>query len=227
LYPRLFKLELSCDLTPPENSSLDNILQRKQFIDRRCSILDFNNYLFNKDSETNIFYNNEKNHEDIDWEMSSSKSTSTASLIETNHVILGKKKYETEPRRIEHGMCTIEKNANAKLIELKLNLKFNETSTRKLECSFPLNFLDYFQIDYCNLKHHLEIVSNKSDDENDSLLEFDILNKNSDGHTIENKIMNICNHLTNELIDYGLINRLDHNFISGMLYQTIIDSLGS
>ena len=45
---------------------------------------------------------------------------------------------------------------------------------------------------------------------------------NNEAHIeLELKIENICTHLANELIEFGLINSKDHNLISDLLFKTI------
>jgi hypothetical protein len=39
----------------------------------------------------------------------------------------------------------------------------------------------------------------------------------------ENKVVNVCAHLTNELIDFGLINPRDYNIIFDLLLKSIKD----
>ena len=47
----------------------------------------------------------------------------------------------------------------------------------------------------------------------------------SDETPLEGKIENICIHLANELIDYGLINYNDHDLISKLFLSTIKENL--
>lgn len=225
LYPRLFKDIEARDISPPFNSSLDNLLQRKQYVDRNCSILDMNNYLFNsiqdeagldKNIKTNIYdkeaTNDVKNLEQKQNQQQLPSENLPNSPLHQPHLET-KTKY-TESRRLRSCSCSINKNDNAKTIELNLNLEFDDNLNRKLECNFPLNFLDYF--DCCNSDTNLA---------NDKIIdELNLFNK-IDEQSLENKITNICVHLSNELIDYGLINHLDNDIILSLLFENINKNL--
>ena len=94
-----------------------------------------------------------------------------------------------------------------------------------LECNFPMKFLEYFQVDYCNLDSTNQGRMNTNNlFMNDELDLFSSANV-SEEQSLENKIMNICNHLSNELIDFGLINQLDHSVVAELLFDTINKSL--
>lgn len=178
-----------------------------------------NNYLFNKSDSnevnSNIFYNN-SDFNDVFYE---------SNAYTDKYLNKSKNNEYVEEKRIESGTCSIRKEKQVNEIELSLTLYFVDNFTRKLECKFDCEFLDIFQIDYCQNSH--DSVQAKSN----NILNKSYLDEQSlyfkDEQSIECKINNICVHLTNELLDYGLINELDHSFVSQMLFKTIISSIES
>ncbi len=76
---------------------------------------------------------------------------------------------------------------------------------RTLQCYFPSDTLNY-------LKEHLDCETSI-----DANLTFTVYDP------FESKAENICNHLANELIDYGLINARDHGLITDLLLKSIKD----
>ena len=221
------------NLSLSSNASLNNLLQRRQYIDRRCSILEMNNYLFSKSdiNESNYVFFNNNDANDVFLEsnekcLNNNNYNNNNNNNNNNNSSSKKQDQEySEEKRIETGTCSIRKEKQANEIELSLTLNFTGNFVRKLECKFDCEFLDIFQIDYCqnSSADHNHVKSNnilnRSSLKNEHLLYF------KDEQSLESKINNICVHLTNELLDYGLINELDHNFVSQMLLKTIISSI--
>ena len=123
-----------------------------------------------------------------------------------------------EIRRLAAEDCSIKK-VSGNMIELRLNLKFQDEVFRTLCSYFPEDFLNY-------LKDNQNMMVSESVNLNflKNPIDFDFTTS-YDERSIEEKILNISIHLSNELIDFGLINSLDHNLISDLFSKTIKDYL--
>jgi len=118
-----------------------------------------------------------------------------------------------ESRRIESKTCSVcIKDDEARKIEINLSVRFEDNSQRLLQCLFPNNF-------FLLLENYEDLTK-----------EFDIGNADSplsssalynETTNFEQKIENICLHLANELVDYGLLNRDDHMTIHDLFISTI------
>lgn len=208
LYPRLFKDNDLKDmnlLAISSTSCLDFVIQQKQIIDRRSSVSSYLNiprHLSRKSSQDLKF------NEIADQNVSMSPKESTLRLL-------------IENRRLASESCVIrrsEKHPN--MIELCLNLRFNDNLSRSLQSYFPVDFLNYLRVD----------MDQRVDGASYDLLKSDLDLFNSfiyDENPFETKLENICTHLANELIDFGLINSKDHNLISDLFLKTIKEHISS
>jgi hypothetical protein len=188
-----------------------------------------NNYIFSKSdiNESNyVFYNNNNNTSDTN-EVFNENSENNVDNEKYFYSNKKRAKEYIEEKRIETATCSIQKEKQVNEIQLSLTLNFTGNFIRKLECKFDCEFLDIFQIDYCQSSstdyNHVKSnnILSRSSSKDEHLLYF------KDEQSLESKLNNICVHLTNELLDYGLINELDHNFVSQMLLKTIISSIES
>jgi len=195
LYPRLFKEIDSSDLNLDSFSSstcLDFVIQQKNLID-------------NIDRRASAPFLITRNNSD-----SNIKGSSNHGQSPSNRPL--------ELRRLAAEDCSIKK-VSGNMIELRLNLKFQDEVFRTLCSYFPEDFLNYLK-DNQNMmvseSINLSFLKNPID--------FDCTTS-YDERSIEEKILNISIHLSNELIDFGLINSLDHNLISDLFSKTIKDYL--
>ena len=212
LYPRLFKEIDSNDLNLDSISStscLDFVLQQKHIIDsidRRLSVP--SGFLMTRNKSDSNLKRHYVNTTGPCPEQNGEDSKSSLPLVEC--------------RRLASENCTI-KMTPGEMIELRLSLKFNDEVCRSLRSYFPRDFLNYLKDDY-------NPRSESSPTTNVHLFKHNIDLANvlaCDEKSFEEKIENICNHLANELIDYGLINSLDHHLISELFAKTIKEYLFS
>lgn len=176
------------------------MLQQKQIIDRRSSC----NTNEDKRRTSLSKINSEKEFEDN----------------KENEPILIK--YPTETRRIISENCLIKQSSKyPDMIELSLDLRFDDKLTRYLSSFFPTTFLSYLKLDFDQEKetHELlkQIYLKEGSVHDNELLGLVFYNEN----TFESKLENISNHLANELIDQGLINPKDQNLIATLFLRTI------
>lgn len=233
LHPRLFKDTQEYSLSNSNlkdlssSSCLDFVIQHKQILDRRSSISAFNSNNINgavNPGESFALSNSNNNNSSSNINTINNNSRSTLIRVNSNDLDINNDnenkinnninisqnlvKHPIETRRLISESCyinNIEKNES--MIQLNLTINFNDNSTcRMLKCYFPQDILNYF-------KEHSDLNNN----DNMSNIPFLIYNP------LENKIENICKHLTNELIDFGLINFRDHNLIADLLLKTIKD----
>lgn len=201
LYPRLFKEIDSNDLNLDMISSstcLDFVIQQKNLIDKRSDDID------RRSSVPNGFLMTRNNSD------GRNKTPSELNSNKTMHV---------ELRRLASEDCSI-KIVSGNMIELRLSLKFQDDVYRTLRSYFPEEFLNYLKDNFS--------IKNESMDLNflKNPFGFDdtaIYNE----RPLEEKIENVCNHLANELIDFGLINKLDHDLVSELFGKTIKEYLFS
>ena len=206
LYPRLFNESEYKDLivTPhirsiSSNTCLEFMLQQKQLIDRRSSLFNNNNGSLGETSKEyssctkllSLF--NEAKNEDECGDSSRLDNSSVRELIET--------------RRISAEACTLHIiNDAAQKIELNLKLKFSDNLERSLQCFFPSNF--FVLVDNFEMVRKEFYLPDNADSAPDST-------------SFVKKLENICAHLANELVDYGLLNQHDQCLIQELFIKTI------
>jgi hypothetical protein len=236
LYPRLFSND-TCDLKDTStmnfraiapSTCLDFVIEQKKIIDRRSSVA-----LFTNDSES---FNNlrrglfRSSEFDIKEETSSLKECYNNLDVIDDSAIAGSLKYPLESRRLVSETCelrlTDETDCSESMIELCVDLKFNDGLTRHLQSYFPIGFLSYLRQDTASAGRY-----ESSDDQFSQLLNSFVQQHESTAELLSTasslnvKMENICMHLANELIDNGLINPKDHNVIFDLFYRTIRDYL--
>ncbi len=217
LYPRLFKecpdftnLVTSTPKFRSISSStcLEFVLQQKQLIDNRSCLLNLNNSSnddINNKKEDNNSSNNNNNK-------SINNINNNITMLDDNLV-----KELTEFRRINSEICTISfKEDETKMIELNLKLKFEDNLQRNLQCFFPNHFFLSFK-NLQELKKEFNINHNNNNMNNNN----NLIKNESD--SLESVIYDICFHLSNELVDYGLINNSDQTLIQELFYKSIKD----
>ena len=147
LYPRLFTeidyKELSKTpiiKTITSSSCLEFIMQQKQIIDIRSSLLNINNVFLND-------INERKDHSvstivlpSLDSEICN-KNDETFCDNNTSRLDNNLVKELIETRRISSEICTVNiKDEETQVIELNLTVRFDDNSQRYLQCYFPNNF---------------------------------------------------------------------------------------
>lgn len=212
-------------------------MQQKQIIDIRSSLLNINNTFLNDNADRNrehslstivlpsfdedtlnashmndIYYESERN---IDMKNAEADSPpllpvqGTAKATLDNDLV----KEFTESRRIESKNCSVcIKEDESQKIEINLNVRFEDNSQRILQCMFPNNFFLLLE-NYEDLTREFDIGNS------DSPLNSSTVS--SEATNFEQKIENICLHLTNELVDYGLLNKDDQMTIHDLFINTI------
>ncbi|CAF0727207.1 unnamed protein product [Brachionus calyciflorus] len=198
LYPRLFKKKEQLNSsassyklrTISSSSCIDFVLQQKQIIERRSSEMNSNEHKNSINSLTKI-----------DSEEIFNKEEDT---------ILSK--YPVETRRVIKEDCSIN-FIDSSLIEICLNLIYDDCLTRDLKSMFRIDFLDHIKPTSCNKIQKKFFIGSEYEQLN--LLSF------SNDNEFEIKLSNISLHLANELIDQGLINPDDQSLIADLFFRTI------
>ncbi len=231
LYPRLFTESEYKELTAQpsiksitSSTCLEFVKQQKQIIDIRSSLLNINNVFLNdlndrKDLPVSTIilpsFEEEcigKNDEGFRESVATSNTTLDDNLV--------KELYET--RRINSGECYVNQTDDeSMMIELNLRFKFDDNSQRSLQCYFPNNFF--------LLLENFEDLTKEFNIKNSNFLLNDAskidLSEIEEKTTFLNKIENICHHLTNELVDFGLVSFHDQMTIKELFFSTIKKSL--
>ncbi len=227
LYPRLFSKD-NCDLKDSTtvnlraiapSTCLDFVIEQKKIIDRRSSV----NEIDTLSSRRSLF--------------KASESTDAAIKEEDDYARgdgMSRFKYPPELRRLVSETCMLKlSEADPNMIELNVDLKFNDSLTRQLQSYFPMDFLTYLKHDY-ELENTMQETPQTPDFASRSALktEYDLLfdsfamyDNIGTSSPLNVKIENICTHLANELIDHGLINPKDHNLVFDCFYRTVRDYL--
>ena len=212
LYPRLFKERHNKEikhfqpgfcLKSTTNSAYDYLeffKQTKQLLEFR-SMSSLNLVSSDVNNANNLLkpWSNDRNN-------SNTNSNQDLTLSDSNSN-LSNAKSNDETRRLTNLFCKLNIDYATKRVDLNLDLEFNDTFKRNLECSFESDFLNGFEIKNCN--HDFDLNNLVSADE----------------HPLDFKIENICIHLANELIDFGLINKEDRATISETILKTMKDYL--
>jgi hypothetical protein len=241
LYPRLFNESEYKELTAApsikslaSSTCLEFIMQQKQIIDIRSSLLNINNTFLN-DPERNrehsistivlpsfdedtlnacnndAYYESERN---IDMDNAGANSPPILTTVPAKVTLDDDLVKEfIESRRIESKNCSVSITEDeSQKIEISLNVRFEDNSQRMLQCMFPNNFFLLLE-NYEDLTREFDI-GNSDSPLNSSTVSNEVTN-------FEQKIENICLHLTNELVDYGLLNKEDHMTIHDLFINTI------
>lgn len=221
LYPRLFTESEYKELNTPgiksitSSTCLEFVMQQKQIIDIRSSLLNINNNFLNdpnerKDLATIVLPSYDEECLNKIDEIESSKAQCSKGL--NNDLV----KEFCEPRRISSEECFVKvKDDESQMIELNLRFRFDDDSQRNLQCYFP----DHFFL----LLENFEDLRKEFDIDNADLREASPVTEKSDKdiRTFEKKIENICQTLSNELVDYGLVNFDDKSTINELFFSAI------
>lgn len=221
LYPRLFTESEYKELNTPgiksitSSTCLEFVMQQKQIIDIRSSLLNINNNFLNdpnerKDLATIVLPSYDEECLNKIDEIESSKAQCSKGL--NNDLV----KEFCEPRRISSEECFVKvKDDESQMIELNLRFRFDDDSQRNLQCYFPDNFF--------LLLENFEDLRKEFDIDNADLREASPVTEKSDKdiRTFEKKIENICQTLSNELVDYGLVNFDDKSTINELFFSAI------
>lgn len=260
LYPRLFKDNL--DLKEATSSNLrsiapstciDFVIQAKQIIDRRTSSVGMitepelsssvnaRKSVF-KSSENLLANGNSVSSDQLgssdDTFMNESGGGGVSSDSPPQSSII---KYPIENRRLTSESCQVKISENdSSMIQLSLELKFNDGLSRSLHSYFPIEFLDYLKHDYDQESEVFQVGFEMPPEfrkirSGSTFIGPDLMaaldpfsdenNNNSNTASLHIKVDNICTHLTNELVDNGLINFKDHHLIFDLFAKTIKEYL--
>jgi hypothetical protein len=198
LYPRLFKTEMIQNLNTINFKTIQQ-QQQQQIGESKSSSAFF--------SSSNA--NNEPTEKAIglysEGAMVQNQEEENIHQIDNDEENLTNGPYEI--RRLTSENCTIKKCENeSNKIELSLDFKFSDNFHRLLNCFFPIDFVNYFDVEQ-------------------SMFKFGNLINIFDESPYETKIENICIHLANELIDFGLINPKDRFLITDLIFRTMKEYL--